>query len=52
MRIYPYKGAPREVFDHPQWGHFEADMEGGFDLPDELSDELNLLSSRPETMGN
>jgi hypothetical protein len=46
MRLYPYN-APRTVIDHPVWGHFEADPDhGGFDLPDELSDELHPFHYR------
>jgi hypothetical protein len=45
MRLYPYN-APRTVIDHPVWGHFEADSDRGFDLPDELSDELGSFRHR------
>jgi hypothetical protein len=45
MRLYPLN-APRTVIDHPVWGHFEADDHGGFDLPDEMSDELHSFSHR------
>jgi hypothetical protein len=45
MRLYPLN-APRTVHDHPEWGHFEADGEGGFDFPDEMSDELHSFHHR------
>lgn len=45
MRLYP-KGAPRHVVDHPKWGHFEAAGDGGFDFPDEMSDELHSFHHR------
>ena len=45
-RLYP-KGAPREAIDHPDWGHFNADPDhGGFDLPDEMSDEMHSFHHR------
>jgi hypothetical protein len=50
MRLYP-KGAPQAVIDHPVWGHHEAikgdgEDAGGFELPDELSDELHSFHYR------
>jgi hypothetical protein len=45
MRLYP-RGAPRTVIDDPVWGHFEADEHGGFDLPDEMSDEQHSFHHR------
>lgn len=45
MRLYPLN-APRTVVDHPVWGHYEADDEGGFDFPDEMSDELHSFCHR------
>jgi hypothetical protein len=46
MRLYPL-GAPRAVIDHPVWGNFAADPDhGGFDLPDELSDEMHSFHHR------
>lgn len=44
-RLYPI-GAPRPAFDHGQWGHFDAAADGGFDLPDELSDEMYSFHHR------
>jgi hypothetical protein len=37
-RLYSRTGAV--AHDHPEYGHFEAGKDGGFDFPDELSDEL------------
>ena len=50
MRLYP-KGAPQAVIDHPVWGRHEVikgdgEDAGGFDLPDELSDELHSYHYR------
>jgi hypothetical protein len=46
MRLYPI-GAPQPVIDHPAWGRHEArDEDGGFDLPDDLSDELHSFHYR------
>ena len=46
MRLYPLN-SPRTVIDHPKWGHIEADpRDGGFDLSDELSDELHSFHHR------
>ena len=39
MRLYTRVGAT--ALDHPQFGHFEPDEQGGFDFPDDLSDELH-----------
>ena len=50
MRLYPLN-APRTVIDHPVWGHFEADPDhGGFDLPDEMSDEMHSFHLRGKPM--
>lgn len=46
MRLYPTNDVPRTVIDHPAWGHFEAGGHGGFDLPDELSDEMHSFHHR------
>jgi hypothetical protein len=46
MRLYPI-GAPQPLIEHPAWGRYEAGKEdGGFDLPDELSDELHSFCHR------
>jgi hypothetical protein len=50
MRLYP-KGAPQAVIDHPVWGRYEViagdgEDAGGFDLPDELSDEMHSFCYR------
>lgn len=50
MRLYP-KGAPQAVIDHPVWGRYEViagdgEDAGGFDLPDELSDEIHSFHYR------
>lgn len=39
MRLYTRAGAT--ALDHPVFGHFDADEQGGFDFPNELSDELH-----------
>ncbi|NUP47547.1 MAG: hypothetical protein HOW97_09590 [Catenulispora sp.] len=39
MRLYTRTGA--SALDHPEYGHFDADENGGFDFPDPLSDELH-----------
>lgn len=38
MRLYTRTGAT--AVDDPEFGTFEADEEGGFDLPDDLSERL------------
>ncbi|MCX4750905.1 hypothetical protein OG455_41225 [Kitasatospora sp. NBC_01287] len=35
MRLYSRTGAT--ALDDPEYGHFEADADGGFDLPDPLA---------------
>lgn len=42
MRLYTRTGAV--ALDHPEFGHFDADDQGGFDLPDELSDRLHRFA--------
>ena len=39
MRLYPL-GAAQAAIDHPEYGHIKAGKGGGFDLSDDLSDEL------------
>ncbi|MER6350665.1 hypothetical protein ABT186_02115 [Streptomyces sp. NPDC001634] len=39
MRLYTRTGAT--ALDDPEYGHFDADKEGGFDFPDDLSDRLH-----------
>lgn len=47
MRLYTRTGAT--VLDDPDHGHFEADDQGGFDFPDDLSDRLHgfAVGGRP-----
>ena len=45
MRLYSRTNAG--AIDDPAYGHFEADPDhGGFDLPDELSDQLHSVHVR------
>lgn len=44
MRLYTRTGAT--ALDDPEYGHFEADEQGGFDFPDDLSDKLHRFSVR------
>lgn len=39
MRLYTRTGAV--AHDDAEYGHFDADENGGFDFPDELSDKLH-----------
>ena len=39
MRLYTRTGAT--TLDDPDHGHFEADAQGGFTFPDDLSDRLH-----------
>lgn len=39
MRLYTRTGA--SALDDPEYGHFDADENGGFDFPDDLSDRLH-----------
>jgi hypothetical protein len=47
MRLYTRTGAT--ALDHPVFGHFDADESGGFDFPNELSDQLHgfAVGGRP-----
>jgi hypothetical protein len=45
MRLYPL-GAAQPVIDHPVHGRIEAGEDGGFDLSDDLSDELHSFCHR------
>lgn len=47
MRLYTRTGAT--ALDHPVFGHFDADADGGFDFPNELSDQLHgfAIGGRP-----
>jgi hypothetical protein len=47
MRLYTRTGAT--ALDDPEFGHFEASEDGGFDLPEELSERLHgfHLGGRP-----
>lgn len=38
MRLYTRTGAT--ALDDPEYGHFDADDQGAFDFPDEVSDRL------------
>ena len=44
MRLYTRTGAV--ALDDPEYGHFEAGPDGGFDFPDELSDRLHKFAIR------
>lgn len=39
MRLYSRTGAT--ALDDPEYGHFDADDQGAFDFPDDLSDRLH-----------
>jgi hypothetical protein len=39
MRLYTRTGAT--ALDHPDYGHFDADDNGGFDFPDDVSEQLH-----------
>jgi len=39
MRLYTLTGAT--ALDDPDHGHFDADEDGGFDFPNEISDRLH-----------
>jgi hypothetical protein len=43
MRLYTRTGAT--ALDHPVFGHYDADEHGGFDFPNELSDQLHGFAS-------
>lgn len=47
MRLYTRTGAT--ALDHPTYGHFDADEQGGFNFPNELSDQLHgfAVAGRP-----
>lgn len=42
MRLYTRTGAV--ALDDPDFGHFDAHPDGGFDFPDELSDRLHSFA--------
>lgn len=44
MRLYTRTGAV--ALDDPEYGHFDASPEGGFDFPDDMSDKLHRFASR------
>ena len=44
MRLYSRTGAT--AHDHPGYGRFEADADGGFDFPDDVADELHSFHVR------
>jgi hypothetical protein len=44
MRLYTRTGAT--ALDDPEYGHFEASPDGGFDFPDDLSDRLHRFHVR------
>jgi len=48
MRLYTLTGAT--ALDDGEYGHFEADEQGGFDFPDDLSDRLHRFhfGGRPQ----
>jgi hypothetical protein len=41
-----YSRTNAKVLDDPEYGHFEADPDGGFDFPDELSDRQHRFHYR------
>lgn len=43
MRLYSRTGAV--ALDHDEYGHFEPEDDGGFDFPNELSDELHSFAA-------
>jgi len=38
MRLYPRAG--QTAIDDPEYGHFDAGPDGGFDLPEDLAERL------------
>lgn len=48
MRLYTRTGAT--ALDDPEFGHFDADENGGFDFPDDLSDRLHNFHWRGQPM--
>lgn len=44
MRLFTRTGAT--ALDDPEYGHFDADEQGGFDFPDDLSDRLHKFAFR------
>jgi hypothetical protein len=48
MRLYTRTGAT--ALDDPEYGHFEANPDGGFDFPDDLSDRLHRFHSGGQPM--
>lgn len=48
MRLYTRTGAI--ALDDPEYGHFDASAEGGFDFPDDLSDKLHKFAIRGKPM--
>jgi hypothetical protein len=48
MRLYTRTGAT--ALDDPEYGHFDAAKDGGFDFPDDLSDRLHSFHSRGKPM--
>lgn len=44
MRLYTLTGAT--ALDDPEFGHFEADENGAFEMPNELSDRLHGFAHR------
>lgn len=44
MRLYTRTGAI--ALDDTEYGHFDADSDGGFDFPDDLSDRLHRFAVR------
>lgn len=48
MRLYTRTGAT--ALDHPEHGHFDADENGAFDFPDEVSDGLHSFHAGGKPM--
>lgn len=38
MRLYPRQG--QTSIDHPEYGHFDANTDGSFDLPEDAAEQL------------
>lgn len=48
MRLYSLTGAT--ALDDPQYGHFDADDQGGFDFPDDVSEPLRRFHAGGKPM--
>lgn len=41
MRLYPRQG--QTTLDHPDYGHFDAGDDGGFDLPEDVGEQMHAF---------